>query len=228
MQLLIVHRDAEMGEQLVQMVRDYTRHECDLVRSGVAAVDWARRHAQCVLLLTQLAAEEIDGLTLGGALSEIFSGLQILFFPAYAASEQRLEVAETKVFPEPIDGDALLAAIERAEKVGALPQDSFHIVDLVQMCCLGRRSGAIQVVKEKRSGLLFLHDGWLLHAETAAARGTDALLEMVEWEYIEFAYDQSVRAPVETIEAPWDEALIEAVTVHKQKNMLPSARRQPA
>ena len=31
MQLLIVHRDAEIGAQLVQMVKDYTAHECDLV-----------------------------------------------------------------------------------------------------------------------------------------------------------------------------------------------------
>jgi CheY-like chemotaxis protein len=212
MQLLIVHRDVEMGVQLVRMVRDYTRHECDLVGSEVAAVDWAHRHAQCALLLTQLVAEGIDGLTLGSTLSQIFSGLQIFFFPAYAASERRLEIAETKVFPEPIDGDALLGAIERAEKAGTLPQDSFHIVDLVQMCCLGRQSGALQIVKEKKSGLLFLRDGRLLHAETTAARGTDALFEMVEWEYVEFAYNRSVPAPVETITTPWDEALIEAVT----------------
>jgi len=212
MQLLIVHRDVEMGVELVRMVRDYTRHECDLVGSDVAAVDWAHRHAQCALLLTQLVAEGIDGLTLGGTLSQIFSGLQILFFPAYAASERRLEIAETKVFPEPIDGDTLLGAIERADKAGSLPQDSFHIVDLVQMCCLSRRSGALQIVKEKRSGLLFLRDGRLLHAETTAAHGPDALFEMLEWEYIEFAYNRNVRAPAETIAAPWDEALIEAVT----------------
>lgn len=212
MQLLIVHRDVEMGVELVRMVRDYTRHECDLVGSEAAAVDWAHRHAQCALLLTQLVAEGIDGLTLGGTLSQIFSGLKILFFPAYAASERRLEIAETKVFPEPIDGDTLLGSIERAEKAGSLPQDSFHIVDLVQMCCLSRRSGALQIMKGKRSGLLFLRDGRLLHAETTAARGPDALFEMVEWEYIEFAYNRNVRAPAETIAAPWNEALIEAVT----------------
>ena len=49
MQLLIVHRDAELGEQLVRMVKDYTRHECDLVGSDAAALDWGRRHAKCAL-----------------------------------------------------------------------------------------------------------------------------------------------------------------------------------
>ena len=143
MQLLIVHSDAELGEQLVRMVNDYTRHECDLVGSDAAAIDWGRRHAKCALLLTQLEANGIDGLSLGGSLSEIFSDLQTLFFPSYVAAEQRLEVAVTKVFPEPIDGDALLAAIERAEKPAAAQADFFHVVDVIQMCCLGRRSGAL-------------------------------------------------------------------------------------
>ena len=40
MQLLIVHRDPEMGEALVQMVKSYTRHQCQLVRSDSAAMDW--------------------------------------------------------------------------------------------------------------------------------------------------------------------------------------------
>src|SRR6266849_635848 len=104
MQLLIVHHDGEVGEQ---MVKDYTAHQCDLVGSDAAAVQWGKGHDQCALLITQLEAESVDGLALGGTLSEMFSGLQTLFLPPYLASEQRLEVAETKVFPEPIDGEAL-------------------------------------------------------------------------------------------------------------------------
>src|SRR6266436_2998610 len=80
MQLLIVHRDPEMGEALVQMVKSYTRHQCQLVRSDSAAMDWARRHQQCNLLLTQLEAEGIDGLALGSSLSEIIQRSRFCFF----------------------------------------------------------------------------------------------------------------------------------------------------
>jgi CheY-like chemotaxis protein len=226
MQLLIVHSDAELGEQLVRMVQDYTRHECDLVASDDAALHWGRRHGKCALVLTQLEADGIDGLSLGGSLSELFPGLQTLFFPSYAATEQRLEVAVTKVLPEPIDGDALLAAIERAEKPESAQADLFHVVDVIQMCCLGQRSGALQIVKEKKSGLVFLRGGRLVHVETTATRGADALLEMVGWEYVEFAYDRSVRPPVETITAGWDEALIEAVTLQKEHKNAASRRRR--
>ena len=95
MQLLIVHRDPEMGEALVQMIKSYTRHHCQLVGSDKEAMDWARRHQQCHLLLTQLEADGIDGLALGSSLSEIFPALQVLFFPDYSATERRLEIAET-------------------------------------------------------------------------------------------------------------------------------------
>jgi len=66
MDLLIVHRDADVGEQLVQMVKDYTSHECDLVGSEAAALDWGRRHARCTLLIVQLEGDGIDGLAIAG------------------------------------------------------------------------------------------------------------------------------------------------------------------
>ena len=211
MQLLIVHRDPEMGDALVQMVKNYTRHHCLLVPSEAAAMDWARRHQRCDLLLTQLEADGINGLDLGSALSEIFSGLQVLFFPGYSADERRLEVAESKVFPEPIVGDELLAAIERAEQAPKGGPDLFQVPDILQMCCLSRRSGAVQMVNEEKNGLVFLSHGEIVHAETTTARGRDALFGIVGWRNVEFAYEPSVRSPLKTISNTWDEILIDAV-----------------
>jgi CheY-like chemotaxis protein len=220
MQLLIVHRDPEMGEALVQMVKSYTRHQCEPIGSDVAAMDWARRHQQCNLLLTQLEADGIDGLALGSSLSEIYPTLQVLFFPNYPAAEQRLEIAETKVFPEPIEGDDLLSAIERADNAPPDAPDLFHVVDVLQMCCLSRRNGALQLVKESKSGLMFLRGGKIVHAETTIARGRDALFEMVNWEFVEFAYERSVRPPLETITETWHDVLIDAITGQKQENAI--------
>jgi CheY-like chemotaxis protein len=216
MQLLIVHDDAEVGEQLAGMVADYTEHACDLVENDAAALRWAQQHARCDLLLAQLEGPSVDGLTLGGALSEIFPGLQVLFLPAYPAAEQRLEIAKTKVFPEPIDGEHLLEAIETAADARAGAPDLFHVLDVLQMCCLSKRSGAVQIVKEAQSGIVYLRDGKIVHAEGAVIRGTEALLEIAGWGDIEFAYDASVRAS-ETISMPWDEALIRAVVRHEKE-----------
>ena len=215
MQLLIVHDDAEVGGQLMAMVQDYTEHQCELVESDEAALRWGRQHARCEVLLAQLEGPAVDGLTLGGLLGEIFPGLQTLFLPAYPAAEQRLEIGQTKVFPEPIDGERLLEAIEAAGVAKPSAPDFFHVMDVLQMCCLSGRSGAVQIVKETQNGIVYLRDGKMVHAESPGARGTEALLEILGWDLVEFAYDSSVRAP-ETISMPWDEALIQAVIRHNE------------
>ena len=92
MQLLIVHSDAELGRELVQMVKDYTAHDCDLV--GTSAQGDANGRSvikQCDFLLTQLDGKGIDGFAIGGNFSELFPKLQTAFFPGYPAAEQRLK-----------------------------------------------------------------------------------------------------------------------------------------
>jgi DNA-binding NarL/FixJ family response regulator len=216
MQLLIVHDDAEVGEQLAGMVADYTAHACDLVANDAAAQRWAQKHARCDLLLAQLDGAGVDGLALGGGLSEIFPGLQVLFLPGYPASELRLQISRSKVFPEPIDGEHLLEAIECAANTESGAPDLFHVLDVIQMCCLSKRSGAVQIVRRHQSGIVFLRDGKIVHAEATVTRGTEALLEIASWGEIEFAYDASVLGP-ETISLPWDEALVQAVTGRREE-----------
>jgi hypothetical protein len=170
-------------------------------------------------LLAQLNGNGVDGLALGGALSEIFPGLQVLFLPGYPASEQRLEIGRTKVFPEPIEGERLLEAIEAAAGAERGAPDLFHVLDVLQMCCLSKRSGAVQIVKGAQTGIVYLRDGKIVHAEGAVTRGTEALLEIAGWRDIEFAYDATVRAP-ETISTPWDEALVQAVVRHQKGKVI--------
>src|SRR3712207_1716213 len=215
MQLLIVHRDVEVGEELVRMVKEYTDHLCGYATSDAGALDWARGVARCSLLITQLQADGVNGLSLGANLCEMFAGMQTMFLPDYAATEQRLEISDSKVFPEPIDGERLLEAIARADQQRQTGLDLFHALDVVQMCCLAGRSGALQFVHGAKTALVYLLSGRIVHAERGAARGVDALHELVGWEAVEFAYDYSVRAPVRTISLEWHEALIAAVEGRK-------------
>jgi hypothetical protein len=227
MQLLIVHHDAEVGEQLVQMVTEYTEHHCGLAATDARAIDWARNAPRCSLLITQLQGEGVNGLSLGATLSDLFAGLQTMFLPDYLATEQRLEIPRSKVFPEPIDGERLLNAIEHADVQRQTGLDVFHALDVLQMCCLGRRSGAIQLVQGSKTAVVFLLNGRIVHAEQGAAVGPDALYEIVLWEAIEFAYDYSVRAPEETVHTPWDEAIITAVDRRKTP-VIAEMSQQPA
>ncbi len=228
MQILIVHDDAEVGEPLVQMVKEYTEHHCGFAQSDAKALDWARGVSRCSLLITQLRGEKVDGFSLGGSLSEMFAGLQTMFLPAYEASEQRIDLTTTKIFPEPIDGERLLNAIARADEQRQTGMDLFHALDLLQMCCLARRDGALQLVRGSQTALVFLKNGNIVHAERGALRDAEALYEIASWEAIEFAYDQYVRAPAETISGPWDELVIGAVTKRKGQSVGASPSASPS
>ena len=63
-----------------------------------------------------------------------------------------------------------------------------------------------------------------MHAETTLASGRDALFEMVGWEFVEFAYERSVRPPLETITEPWHDVLIDIVTAQKDEDPRRSQR----
>lgn len=207
MHVLIVHDDAEVGEQLTGMVQDYTSHRCVLAESDTAAFRWADRHAECQLLITQLDGSRVDGLALGGPLGEMFPGLHTIFLPTYPAADRRIEIPQTKVFPEPIDGEKLLEAIELIAAKAGMP-DLFCVLDLLQMCCLSRKTGAVQFVRDGTSGIVYLAKGEIVHAETENASGLDALGEIADWGTVEFAFDSSVRGP-STIAAPWHDCLSE-------------------
>src|SRR5205807_8187281 len=73
-QLLIVHRDPEIGRDLVQLVKDYTGYEGVLTHSESETLVWLRRQPNLRprILLTQLQASGLDGFVLGALLGKCF------------------------------------------------------------------------------------------------------------------------------------------------------------
>ena len=155
----------------------------------------------------------------------MFPGLQTLFLPAYAASEQRMELAGSKVFPEPIDGERLIATIERSMRMFSGAPDLFHVLDILQMCCLSGRSGALQMVSGANVGTIYLRDGQVVHSETGTEYGNDALVEIVSWGEIEFAYDRAACPGVETVSKAWNALLLDALEEGRRR-ALPAWRQQ--
>ena len=219
MQLLIVHDDVEVGEQLVTMLKEYTTHRCDLVQSEAAARHWAEKHARCDLLLVQLKGNAVDRLDLAGSLSDPFAGLQTFFLPSYPATLEQVAIPKTKVFPEPINGERLLDAIEHVANGGPGP-DLFDVRDLLQMCCLSKLDGAVQLVQQNRVAVIYLRAGTLVHVESATA-GPESVSEVLSWGLVEFAYDASARAP-ETMCVPWDKVIVHPAAGPEEKKDEPS------
>ncbi|HEY6184186.1 MAG TPA: DUF4388 domain-containing protein, partial [Terriglobales bacterium] len=161
----------------------------------------------------------VDGLGLAGSLGEVFPGLQTFFFPPYPAAAQQIEIANPKVFPEPIDGERLLGAIETVAKEGSDAADLFHVFDVLQMCCLSRRDGAVQFVQPNRNGIVYLKGGKIVEAQGEMVHGKEALAEILRWGLTEFAYDSSARSS-ETISLEWSEVVAQMIGQDKENKML--------
>jgi hypothetical protein len=126
MQLLIVHHEAEIGQALRGMVREYTAHTAEFVALDGAALEWAGA-MRGVRSARHPARERGRGRAHPrGSLGERSPRLHTFFLPAYPLAAQRLEVANTKIFPEPIDGERLLQAIERVAEARAQRISSHH------------------------------------------------------------------------------------------------------
>jgi hypothetical protein len=228
-QLLIVHRDPEIGRDLVQLVKDYTGYESVLTHSESETLVWLRRQPNLRprILLTQLQAPGLDGFVLGALLGEMFCW----FADVVPACLCRFRTANgsrrLKVFPNQIDGERLISTIERSVRMFSDAPDLFHVLDILQMCCLSRRSGAVQMVSGSNVGIAYLRDGQIVHAETATEHGDGALFEIVSWGEIEFAYDRGVHAGVETIKKAWNALLIDALEEGRRR-ALPAWRQQTA
>jgi hypothetical protein len=92
----------------------------------------------------------------------------------------------------------------------------FQVLEVNHMCCLSGRSGALQIDKQLGSGIVYLREWTIVHAEGATTRGMEALNEIAAWDLVEFAYDSSISAP-ETISMPWDEALAYVVVLQNEE-----------
>jgi hypothetical protein len=84
------------------------------------------------------------------------------------------------------------------------------IEDLIQMSCLALATRALRVAGDDEHGAIFLSGGQIVHAETRASRGEEALFEILAWRQGRFDIQEGRCAPEETITRMWQSLLLEA------------------
>jgi len=108
------------------------------------------------------------------------------------------------------------SALERINRLiahegftGQLAQFQLH--EIVQICCLGMRTGRMTVTKGHESGLLYFHEGRLLHAECGDVQGEPAVGKIIGWRSGQFAFADGILADRESIQTSWDFLLLETM-----------------
>ncbi len=92
---------------------------------------------------------------------------------------------------------------------GQLAQFQLH--EIVQICCLGMRTGRMTVTKGHETGTLYFHEGRLIHAECGELQGEPAVGRIIGWRSGQFAFADGILADRETIQTSWDFLLLETM-----------------
>jgi response regulator of citrate/malate metabolism len=92
------------------------------------------------------------------------------------------------------------------------------VLDLIQLKCLSNSSHSLQFISMNHgSGSVYFQNGDIVHAETARARGMEALSEMIGWKggRAEEKTDRWTGSP--TISGNWQSALLSAAQAADEK-----------
>lgn len=138
-------------------------------------------------------------------------------------SAMRKEMAEQAVAaPEASDDNVTEAAANKLgvtanlshlmQRQGFTGQlDQFQLVDIIQMCCISRRTGRLRLSKGVEKGVLFLREGQIVHAVCGKLTGEEAVYRIIDWDFGEFSFDEGITVEVRSIQAGWESVVMEGV-----------------
>ncbi len=105
--------------------------------------------------------------------------------------------------------------IQRQGFTGKL--DQFQLVDIIQMCCLSRRTGRLSITKGMTHGVVYLQSGNFVHAVTSDAEGQEAINQIIAWESGQFSFEDKVEPEKTTIQGGWEHILMEAIRLRDER-----------
>ena len=89
--------------------------------------------------------------------------------------------------------------------------DQFDLVDIIQLCCISKRTGRLQIARGVERGVLYLRNGQIIHAVSGELVGDTAAYEIIGWSSGQFSFDDSLQPEEQTIQSGWEHLVMEAV-----------------
>jgi hypothetical protein len=81
--------------------------------------------------------------------------------------------------------------------------------EILQTCCLSRRSGQITFRSGESYGFVYIQQGRVLHALCGTKEGEEAVYQMFSWDAGNFSLDQDILPHKKTITSTWEQLLFE-------------------
>jgi pSer/pThr/pTyr-binding forkhead associated (FHA) protein len=89
------------------------------------------------------------------------------------------------------------------------PQSQMGLPEVLQMCCLSRRSGQITFRSGESYGFIYIQHGRVLHALCGSTEGEEAIYAMLLWPGGGFTLDEDILPHKKTVASTWEQLLFE-------------------
>ncbi len=224
--LLLLNADPVFEDRIIALFDEMPRIELRIVRSMSEAV-------------SVLLEEHFDGFVVEGdavkALEQATNARQ--HFPSLqiacvASRPRKLELAESaelqkivRIVPGWNTGrlrlqlrafvDSLASHSTEASEgidpchslIGNLNQ--FSAAEILQMSCLGQRSGRFTFKSSRGNSEIYLQHGSLRHAVFGTLEGEMAIAEVFRWRQGRFYFEEGIISQLQTVDRPWAHLLID-------------------
>jgi hypothetical protein len=91
--------------------------------------------------------------------------------------------------------------------IGNLNQ--FSAAEILQMSCLGQRSGRFTFKSGRGNSEIYLHHGSVRHAVFGSLEGEAAVAEVFRWRQGRFYFEEGIISQVQSVDRPWAHLLID-------------------
>ena len=248
MRILLFDADQSACDLLVRTLRDYfPEHTWLTAFSYDEGLQVAQQAGRLDFVLADLRTNEAGGPSLAHLIEGMHPRAQIYFLGSYAQETTFFRARPGRIFPKPVNVHKVVAALHLAEEnltlhekpagetvaepaslakmnrliahegfSGQLAQFQLH--EIVQLCCLGQRTGRMSVTKGDETGAIYFYNGKVLHAECGGLQGEDAVMQIIGWKSGQFAFADGILADRETIQTSWDFLLLEAMRKLDESN----------
>lgn len=98
---------------------------------------------------------------------------------------------------------------DQAATSGFSAQSQMGLPEVLQMCCLSRRSGQITFRSGESYGFIYIQQGGVLHAICGTTEGEEAIYAMLLWPGGGFTLDEDILPHKKTVKLTWEQLLFE-------------------
>lgn len=99
------------------------------------------------------------------------------------------------------------------------------LAEILQMCCLSRRTGQLTFRSEESGGFVYLQHGRVIHAVCGSVVGEEAVYRMLGWAPGRFSLNEDILPQEKTVTSTWEQLIFEGArrADKSQENPLKSA-----